>query len=161
MKKNMWLHSSIIYAFAVTFFFADILMFSLFEKQILYLLLCFYILNICEKRSFITFMIFALLIALESSLYYGKFGIQLLYLVPVTFIAFKAKQTFWNWKFQPYIILVSCLLIQSYLIEPVLLGIPATFSYTNSKIIANIIVLWCMSLIFSSQGKLGNRSKAL
>jgi hypothetical protein len=149
------------YALALLFFFLDILMFSLFEKQILYLLLCFYILNICDKRSLITFIIFAFLIALESSLYYSKFGVQLLYLIPITLIAFKVQKTFWSWKFQASLILITCLLIQSYFIEPFLLGIPATFSYTNSKIIANIIVLWCMSLIFSSQGKLGNRSKAL
>ena len=157
----MLINQSVVSLFSLMFFFLDILMFSLFEKQIFYLLLCFYIFNMWEQRNVFIFIFFAFLIALESSLYYGQFGVQLLYLLPITLLAFKAKQTFWNWNFQPYLILMACLLIQSYLIEPFLLGIPATFSYTNSKIIANIIVLWCISLIFSSQGKLGNRPKAL
>lgn len=157
----MLLLQAIMYIFAVVFFFLDILMFSFFEKQMLYMLLCFYILNMCDKRNFVTFVVFGFLIALESSLSYGKFGIQLLYLIPLTLITFKIKKTFWAWKFQPYIILIVCLLVQSYLIEPFLLGISPTYSYTESKIIANIIVLCCMSLIFSSQGRLGNRLQAL
>lgn len=146
------------YIFSLLFFVVDIFCYSFFEKQIFYFLLCFFILYIYEEEKQLDkLIIVCLLISLESSLNYGQFGSQLLCLIPISLIAYFAQKLLYATSIQPYLTLISCIFAQSFLIEPLFLMISSPISYTNSKIIANIIVLLCMSLIVSSQGKLGNR----
>jgi len=156
----MILKHYLFYPFCLLLFILDIFCFSFFEKQIFYSLLCFYIISLYQEMNVGKLMFIGLLISLESSLHYDIFGTQLLYLVPITIIAYQTQKTFYSNAIQPYLLLIACLLTQSFLVEPYLLHIPAPISYTNSKIIANIVVLWCMSLIVNSQGKLGNRFQA-
>lgn len=153
----MFNKSYFFYLAILLFFIGDIFCFSFFEKQIFYFLLCFYMLYLYKENSFYNLFCITFLLCLESSLYYGRFLIPLLYLIPATLISTQAKKFFFTTIWQPFVMLIFCLAFQSFIIEPVLLHIPATNAYTNSKIIANIIVILCMSLIISSQGNLGNR----
>src|SRR5207253_1895867 len=102
---------------------------------------CFYIINLFHEKRIGNLSIIALLLSLESCLHYGLFGIPLLYLIPATFIGMLAQKLLYTTRLQPYILLTACLLTQGWLIEPVFLHIPAINSYTNLKIIANIIVM--------------------
>lgn len=159
----MLFYHYLFYFFGLLLFVVDIFCYSFFEKQIFYFLLCFFILYIYDEEEKQTekILFILLLISLESSLNYGQFGTQLLYILPISLIAYHAQKLFYAVHWQPSVTLISCICAQTLLIEPFLLMNPASFSYTNSKIIANMITLWCMSLIVSSQGKLGNRLNAI
>lgn len=148
------------YLIILLLFIVDIFSFSLLEKQIVYGLLCFYCISLYKETSIFQLFAICLLIALESSFHYNIFGLQLVYILPITLIGFQSQKTFYGFSIQPYILLICCLLIECLVIEPFGLKIPTISAYTPVKIIANIIVLWCISLIDNSQGKLGNRFDA-
>jgi hypothetical protein len=78
--------------------------------------------------------------------YYGRFGLALIYLIPATFLGIKMRHTFYDTVWQYYLLLAGCLLAQIALIEYGILGLPISVSYTISTIIANIGVIWIMSL---------------
>ena len=145
------------YPIALILFLLDILCFSLCEQQILFLLLCFYIATLYHEISVAHITTAIVLISLESFLYFGSFSLQLLYLIPATIIAVHAQRYFYISHLQPYLLLLSCLLIQYFLLEPMHLPHHGISSYTPIKIIANIGVLCGILLIDNSQGKLGNR----
>ena len=142
-------------------FILDIVCFSLFEQQVILFLFCFYITTLYGRKNFLRLLVIGIGMGLESSLYFGSFGLQLVYLIPATIIGIHSQRYFYNSRLQPYLFLLGCLLIQYLLLEPMHWPSQAVSRYTPIKIIANIIVLWCMSLINNSQGKLGNRLNGL
>lgn len=146
------------YPIIVILFLLDIACFALFEQQVFFLLICFYIMSLYQTTNIVRILITTLLICLESSLYFGCFGLQLMYILPATLIGLQTQHVFYASRSQPYLLLLGCLMVQYFFLEPVYLSQQAISSYTPIKIIANIIVLWCMTLINNSQGKLGNRS---
>lgn len=160
----MWgkkLKNTYFYPTVFILFLFDIFSFSLCEKQIISLLLCAYIMNLYKESNLLRLCTIASLLCLESSLYFGHFGLQLLYLIPATFIGIQSQKFFYVSRIQPYLLLISCLLVQYFIIEPMQMDNHIISTYTPVKIIANIIILWCGSLIDNSQGKLGNRFAAL
>jgi len=154
-QKNNYFYPTIF----VLFLF-DIFSFSLCEKQVISLLLCFYIMKLYKETTIFELCSMGCLMCLESSLYYSHFGLQLLYLIPASFIGLQSQKLFYVSRIQPYLLLTGCLLVQYFLIEPIILDNHIISNYTPVKIIANIIVLWCVSLTDNSQGKLGNRFAA-
>ena len=145
------------YPFALLLYFIDIACFSFFEQQLLSIILCFFCLHLYKEHSLYQLSFLAILFSLESLLYCGKFGAPLVFIAPIAFLGLQSKRIFHESSLQPYILLLSILLIQSLIVDPLLLGLGPSSSYTMYKIIANIIVLWFISLIISSQGNLGNR----
>lgn len=145
------------YPLAILLFLLDVCCFSFMEKQLIYMLLCLFCVQLYSEKSVSRLSFLAVLISLESLLYFGKFGVQLLYLIPIFFISHEAKKNLHAVALQSYIILISCIALQSFILEPYMLQIGPSALYTFSKIIANIIVLWLISLIDSSQGSLSNR----
>lgn len=145
------------YPLALLFFFMDIFCFSFMEKQLLYTVLCFFCIQLYKENSTPRLSFLALLISLESLLYFGKFGLQLLYLIPIVLLSFHAQKMLYARSIQPYFILVCCITLQCLFLEPFILQLEPSPLYTLSKIIANIIVLWFISLIDTSQGNLSNR----
>ena len=145
------------YPAAVLLFFIDIFCFSFIEKQLLYTVLCFFCIQLYKDSSTTRLSFLALLISLESLLYFGKFGVQLFYLIPIMVISFQAQKMLYARSAQPYFILVGCITLQCVFLEPFMLQTGSSILYTFSKIIANIIVLWFISLIDTSQGNLSNR----
>lgn len=164
-KKNMInlaMQEHFFYPKLLSFLILDSMCFSFFEQHTLSLLLCFVLLHLYQKKlNQAQASCILLCISLESFLFYGKFGIQLIYVVPIMILAIKAQKMFYASKLQPYLLLIGCLLLQNLIIEPKILKYQPGYLYTSSQIIANIIVMGCISLIFYSQGKLGNRLKGL
>lgn len=145
------------YPIAALLFFVDIFFFSFIEKQLLYTVLCFFCVQLYKESSTNRLSFLALLISLESLLYFGKFGVQLLYLMPIILISFQAQKMLYVRSIQPYFILIGCITLQCLFLEPFMLQTGSSPLYTFSKIFANIIVLWFISLIDTSQGNLSNR----
>lgn len=145
------------YALSLFLFFLDIVCFSFMEKQLLYTALCFFFIQIYKEKSISKISFLAFLISLESLLYFGKFGMPLFYLIPLGFISFHAQKNFHALSLQPYFLLACCIILQSMCFEPLMLHLALSSCYTFYKIIANIIVLWFLSLIDTSLGNLGNR----
>lgn len=145
------------YPMAIMLFMFDVFCFSFIEKQLLYTVLCFFCLQLYEEISITQLSLVSFLIALESLLYFGKFGIQLCYIFPIIFISSQAKTKLYARSFQPYVVLIVCLLLQCLFLEPYMLQIRSSILYTFSRIIANIILLFFLSLIDTSQGNLSNR----
>lgn len=145
------------YPLALILFLLDVCCFSFMEKQLVYMLLCFFCIQLYAEKSTTRLSFLAILISLESLLYFGKFGVQLVYLIPLIYISREAQKSLYATALQPYILLISCIALQSFILEPYMLQIGPSPLYTLSKIIANIIVLWLISLIDTSQGSLSNR----
>lgn len=145
------------YPMAILLFFVDIFCFSFMEKQLLYSVLCFFCIEIYRENSWTRFGFLGFLISLESLLYFGKFGVQFFYLTPIILIGLQAQKMFYARALQPYFILIGCIVLQCLFLEPFLLQTGSSALYTVSKIIANIIMLWFISLIDTSQGNLSNR----
>jgi hypothetical protein len=155
------MHTSILkevffYVMSLILFFTDIFCFSFLEKQLISAVLCFFCLNLYTEISIKRVSLLTVLLSLESLLYVGKFGAQLPYLVALVFIVPYAKRLFHAHVFQPYILLVICMGIQTFFFESSLSLYTNYGLYTLSAIIANLIVLWFLSLIYTSQGNLGN-----
>ncbi len=158
--KNKELTDYFFYISIILLFVLDIFSFSFFEKQLLNFIICFYFLALYYEKDVARLLALILLISLQSSLHYGQFGFQLICLIPVTCIGIYANRFLYASSLQSYMLITVFLAAQSLWIEPYLLKTSTVSSYTNFKIIANIIVMWFLSLIFYTQGKLGDRWKA-
>ncbi len=146
MRDKKPLSYLIFYGLATLLFFIDLGGFSLFEKPLIYTLLCFYILQLCRPMSWPRILYCLLLLSLNPLIHYGRFGLGLVYLIPATFIGIKMRHTLYDTVWQYYLLLAACILAQIGLIEYGILGLPISASYTISTILANLIVIWIMSL---------------
>lgn len=151
-----------IYFFYVTIalcFILDFFCFAFFEQQLLFFTLALFLLDTCRTpkihASHLLMSLF--LLSLQSFFYCGRFGLQLFYLIPTTIIGIKAREWFYAPPILPYILLMLCLIAHALIIGNYAGFLVLEGSYTFIKIIANIIVMIGISLIFYSQGKLGNR----
>ena len=162
LKKAGMTHIENKYLFYVTlfvFFVLDFMFFAFFEQQLFFFVLCLFWAHIChaQKITATQSILSLLLLSLESFFYCGTLEIQLLYLVPLTFFGIHSRQWLSASLYLPHILLTIYLLLNG-LTSNALIGFLGIIGpYTFVKIIANIIVMIGISLIFYSQGKLGNR----
>ncbi len=131
----------------IALFFLDICSFAFFEHSLFHFVLCAYIIIVFQTRS--TFVISSawLLLALESTLYFGIFGANLVYIIPAYYAGILMQKVLYKKSLQPYILLIICLLARHLLVS--FLVAPATnpLIYTLWAIFANIIVIWLMTFI--------------
>lgn len=146
MKQTKPLSPFIFFGIITLLFFVDLGGFSLFEKPFISTLLCFYILQLSRPMSWPRILYSLLLLSLNPLIYYGRFGLGLVYLIPATFLGIKMRHIFYDTVWQYYLLLGTCILAQIGLIEYGILGLPISASYTISTIVANMIVIWIMSL---------------
>lgn len=134
------------YASIFILFFIDICCSSFFEKQLIYSLLCFYSLAIFKSLSLFNMLVFFFILSLESFFQYGYFGIQLIYLAPLTLLASKTIKTLYLTKIQAYLFITISLLAQSLIIDQYTLHMDLQPSYTIAKIFVNLILVMVISL---------------
>ena len=146
MNKNKTFLTNYFFSNLFILFILDIFFFMLLEKNFFHLLLCFYVLHISTSSSIRRLSVIAFFIYFESFLHYGQFGIQLMYIIPLTILGKKAKKNFYWTSLHPYILLTLALVTQSLFIDGYSLHSVASNTYTITKIIANIIVLLLFSL---------------
>lgn len=133
------LSNCLIYLFALTLCFTDVLAVGFFGHKILFSLLCLYTSTLFhkEKPLFITFSL--LLLATQSLMLGESFSFHLLYLVPLSIIALEAKKFLHNSSWLPYLFMMLSIIIQS-LLNPHLL-------FTSTNGILFIFTQICVNLI--------------
>lgn len=139
-------------------FTVDICLFSLVTQPFLYSIPALYIVLLFIPHTVLPLMLTGFLSSVETHLYYGYFGITLIYLLPITWFVIKTKKFLYASRFYPLILLFCCFGIQYIGIERLILGLhPGELACTNTKFIANILVIGSLFLTYISQGKQGNR----
>lgn len=140
---------SFLYFYPITLFLfcVDASLFYLFEKPFFYSLLAWYTLLLAQDTSpgRLAFALAAL--TLQSCLYTARVWPALLYLLPLTIIGLKARSSLYEVLWPYYMLFISCLLAQLWIIEHLILSLQVSFSYTYSIIIANIIMILILSLM--------------
>ncbi len=136
-----------IFFYLITFilFFIDLAALSLFEKPLIYSLLCFYILSLSKPISILRILLTCLLLSINPLISYGRFGLELVYLIPATLLGIKMHHTLYNAVWQYYLLLMLCLLAQIVIIEYGMLHLTISVPYTISVLFANIGLIWIMS----------------
>lgn len=135
------------YLFIFLLFVIDIVAFNFLEKQLICALLCLYIVQITRPLKAGHVLLSTLLLFIESSLYYGRFGLQFIYLTPLLLIGLSMQKTFYKSKLYPYLLLIIALLCAT-VVEYFILGLSVSLSYTISQILVNIGMLWILSLTY-------------
>lgn len=144
---NITTNKYYLYAVILLCFFFDLIAFNLFEKQLVCTLLCFFSIYITRHTHFVSVFLMMALLSLESFLYYSRFGLQLIYLIPLYGIGSATQKIFYKNRVYPFLVLITLLLIQT-LLENYFLSLSTSFGYTISRIFVNITILWIISLIY-------------
>ncbi len=142
MRDKKPLSPVIFYSLAFLLFLIDLGAFSIFEKPLIYSLLCFYILQLSRPMSWARIAFCCLLLSLSPLIHFGRFGICLAYLIPATLLGVKMRHIFYDAIWQYYLLLASCILAQIVGIEWGILGLSISPSYTISILLVNIMVIW-------------------
>lgn len=146
MHRKKALSPLFFYPLCIGFCLLDLGAFILFEKPLLLSLICFYILQLARPISWLRIFTACGLASLEFLLFYGRFGLNLLYLVPATFLGIKMSHTLYESRWQYYLLLATCIISQKALLEPFILGISSSITYTLSTLFVNLVVIWVMNL---------------
>lgn len=139
-------HSFFKYCIPIILLCVDINLFGFLHQHVIFTLLCWYILQLTNNSSFAQLTWILVLLATQSTLLYGRFGLELLYLIPLSLIVLKI-QPYIGWKFVLIsTTLIASLLLQTYILQSYLLELPVTSTYTAIKIIGNLVVMGLVSL---------------
>ena len=145
------------YLIATGFLIIDVCLFSFFEQQLFYPLLCLYIICILQHpTSYIRTAFLMLLIMLDTFIYYGHVMPLLWYIIPITILSFIIKQFLYSTTWPRYVLLAICLIAKNLIIEPYFFASQPAVGYTLLALFVNIVVMMLFSLKYP--GKLGNRS---
>ena len=147
MKEKKPTIALLFYTLLCVFFFIDLAAFFLFEKPLIYSLLCFYILQLSRPMGIIRMVMACLLLSFPPLIQYDRFGLELLYLIPATFLGISMRKILYDSYWQYYLLLAACLLAQILIVEQVILHLGISITYTISTLFANLIVIWLMSYI--------------
>lgn len=146
MRTKNAISPLLFYPLCVGFFFLDLGAFILFEKPLFLSLLCFYILQLARPIAWLRVIFGCLLASLEFLIFYGRFGLNLAYLIPATFFGIKMSHNLYDSRWQYYLLLALCILLQKLALEPFILGIQSSIPYTLSILFVNIGIVGLMSL---------------
>lgn len=137
--------------------FIDVCFYTVLQQSTVHTLLACYILYIPRPNTTPILSILAIALSIESVLTQGIFGLNLLYLIPITIIG-KTIARATNAQTALYCLLVTaCITAQLHLIDPFLLHKSSpSLLYTSKSIAVTLLVVLLLSLKFQN-GKLGNR----
>lgn len=155
MRAKKAISPFLFYPLCLGFFLLDLAAFTFYEKPILLSLLCFYILQLARPISWPRIIFACGLASLSFLLFYGRFGLNLLYLVPATILGIKMSHTLYDSRWQYYLLLAACILLQKAALEPFILGIHSSIPYTLTTLFVNMIIIWVMSIFLYARGVFG------
>lgn len=138
-------------------FFLDLSAFTLFAHSYAQCVLALYVIQLFQPVNFVRLLLTALFLILESFIFYDYVGASLLFIIPITWASIALQTLLYKSRLYPLVLYTICLGLNIIGIEWFLADINWQAEYTTTKIIANIGVIWCLSLIFPAQGKLSNR----
>lgn len=127
-------------------FCGDIWSFFLFESDVLHFLASFFIVQIVYFRPLFSTIIALFLLAVESWVIYGIFGLSLAYTVPVTILVLHLHAYFYH----PILLPILASLTYSILflmVRGFILGLPLFAPYTIHTIFATLGIVLFFSLI--------------
>ncbi len=137
-----------IYIFSL--FLIDIFSAAFFQHYMIFGLACLYACLLFEPIRRTTLALTVLLITLEQFLILGHFGLPLLYLLPVTAIAFKTRNLFYSRHLLPLIVIIFCLGCQLLILNPLIFGLFDGKIYTMGMFFVNILLTVLFTLKFKS-----------
>lgn len=109
-------------------------------------LLCLYCVAVSHKINSPRLLALFGLLGIESFFFYGLWGIQLIYLIPLALIARKTWDKFTSYTHHALFMLVACLIAQ--LIIDLLLGTNIFSIFTILKFFINIVLTISLSLTY-------------
>lgn len=133
------------YLYAIALLALDILCCTFYHKQLVYGLLCMFVIALLRSRSPFTWLFFTFLLSLEAFFYYGNCWVTLLYVIPITALAIHMRSSLYESLFHRYILLCVALVTICLYIEPYILGLSSSPTYILTKIFATLSVLTCVS----------------
>ena len=144
----MKLYSPFVYYVSFFFLFlTDLCCFAWWEKPLLYSLLCFYIVQLLNKSiPLIHFIVPAFLVSLSSFIYYGRFDLCLLYIIPLLGAIFLVRHSLYPAPWYPYLLIAGSLMLQSVIIEYGILHLKFNILYTIMRVFVNMIMIFVFSL---------------
>ncbi len=149
----------LLFIYPILFLFVDFILFNIFQFWVSYFLLAYFIGVLLEARSDYKFTIclfyFPLfLLLLQDCFINGRFGLSLIYIIPLIFLTLKIKNFF---EYGVYLIYGSSfaflLFLQEFLVKKVFLSQYISVYSTINIIWINLIVAYIIFL-----GIRGNRS---
>lgn len=149
MKIKQPLSPLIFYIITIILFFVDLGSFSLFERPLMYSLLCFYLLQLARPTGWCRITVISILFSLSSLLYYDRFGLTLVYLIPATLLGIKMRKILYDSYWQYYLLLAACLLAQIIIVEHLILHLSISIPYTISTLFVNLIIIGFFSYLLS------------
>ncbi len=129
-----------LYLFALLLLTIDTIFMGIFEQQMVYSLLCFYAVFLLKTDRSSTLVYMLLLLACQSVVVDGYFGLSLFYLLPLSIITLEAKNLFNTTAWLPYAFISTSILSHELFIKQYLLHIPAIPLFILSTICVNLIV---------------------
>lgn len=146
MISSLFIASWYFYVLPCFLFLVDSCLFFLYEQQWTYALLSFFVVYIFTYPNPLSIALVLTLSALESFLFYGIFGLSLIYLIPFLIVAYNTHHMLYMSRAYPPIIMLFFLIIQAGIIEPYALDFNPPIAYTIGKIFVTITSVWLFSL---------------
>jgi|SaaInlStandDraft_6_1057023.scaffolds.fasta_scaffold193262_1 hypothetical protein len=143
-------------------FFIDFLFFNLFDCCFFHFLLVGFIVQQVLKSNDITissfFNFYILLLLVEDVFLYGRFGLSLIYTIPIIFFALYARKSLFlhTYIFGGLFIIFS--LCVDFFIKKEILGMPFVVYSTIKIIFINLILVFLSIKLINIWGIQGNRS---
>lgn len=135
------------YFFILLLFLFDLCLFGFFNKPVSLLLLCYFLIKLPKGISFLKISISLLLLGSQSLLSFGLFGVNFIYLIPISILGTKLNHWFYK-----SIVCTFCLFIFAFLahlsILILLFNLNLGLFYTGALFFANIVVITIFSLKF-------------
>ncbi len=147
MKIKQPLSALLFYVITSVLFLVDLGSFSIFERPIIYSLLCFYLLQLARPISWCRVTFVCLLFSLSSLLHYDRFGLALVYLIPATLLGIKMRKVLYDSYWQYYLLLAACLLAQIIVVEHFILHLSISIPYTISTLFVNLVIIGLLSYL--------------
>jgi len=156
MRKKINLLGTYIYPIAILLFFLDISFFTLFNKDISALTLCFYTVVLLYQDKKLPMFFVGFLLSLQSFLFYGTIFKTAAYIIPLSILGRWTTIVFQKRSFALYLLIILFIGIDQVFIEPSFFGTEVQKTYTFYKICANILMI-VIFLKCLPEGKQGDR----
>jgi hypothetical protein len=144
--------------------FLDIVSFSLVQSWVLHSLLIYSVLlytseprgKVLSTKIFLSLV----LLAAQDTIIFGRFGLSLVYLIPLLVLAFHGRIWFGKSPILPISLALLALLCNEILLKVLILGGSFTLSSTVMVLFVNLLLVAVKVKFFEKSGVRGNRSLA-
>ena len=137
MRRSSPIH---FYILTALLFFADISLATFFDQYLIATLISVFCIVVLYSYRITQLAWVIFLLSCESLIFHGRFGLALIYIIPVILLAQSLRKVLLMPHTLPYLTLLACLTTETFLIEHVVLGWPLVSFYTGIKMCGSLIV---------------------